>query len=88
MARPVPVLTDPWPGVLGRGRNVAGRADAWLSTAPGVAQHGRRHTHKALMEEPGTPAKLMDERMGHEDGSVQARYSTPEPRCAGSSWTV
>ena len=30
----------------------------------------------------GTPAVLMDERMGHEDGSVQARYShvTPEMR--------
>ncbi len=27
------------------------------------------------MEELGTPSKLMDERMGHEDGSVQARYS-------------
>jgi hypothetical protein len=23
----------------------------------------------------GTPPKLMDERLGHEDGSVQARYS-------------
>jgi hypothetical protein len=27
------------------------------------------------MEELGTPSKLMDERMGHADGSVQARYS-------------
>jgi hypothetical protein len=27
------------------------------------------------MVELRTPAKLMDERMGHEDGSVQARYS-------------
>jgi hypothetical protein len=27
------------------------------------------------MEELGTPAPLMDERMGHTDGSVQARYS-------------
>jgi hypothetical protein len=27
------------------------------------------------MEELGTPGKLMDERMGHEDGSVQATYS-------------
>jgi hypothetical protein len=27
------------------------------------------------MEELGTPTKLMDERMGHADGSVQARYS-------------
>ena len=33
-----------------------------------------RHTHKTLMRELGTPPKLMDERMGHEDGSVQARY--------------
>jgi hypothetical protein len=28
-----------------------------------------------MMEEVGTPPKLMDERLGHEDGSVQARYS-------------
>ena len=28
-----------------------------------------------LMEELGTPPKLMDERMGHADGSVQARYT-------------
>ena len=44
--------------------------------------HGLRHTHKTLMEELGTPPKLMDERMGHEDGSVQARYThvTPEMR--------
>jgi hypothetical protein len=27
------------------------------------------------MEELGTSSKLMDDRMGHEDGSVQARYS-------------
>jgi hypothetical protein len=27
------------------------------------------------MGELGTPSKLMDERMGHDDGSVQARYS-------------
>jgi hypothetical protein len=34
------------------------------------------------MEELRTPPKLMDERMGHEDGSVQARYShiTPDMR--------
>lgn len=34
------------------------------------------------MEELGTPSKLIDERMGHEDGSVQAVYShiTPEMR--------
>jgi hypothetical protein len=34
------------------------------------------------MEELGTVSTLMDERMGHQDGSVQARYShvTPETR--------
>jgi integrase len=75
-ARPVPVLAEPWPGVPARGRNAAGRADAcWLPITPGLTPHGLRHTHKTLMEELGIPAKLMDERMGHEDGSVQARYS-------------
>jgi hypothetical protein len=31
------------------------------------------------MEQLGTPPKLMDEWMGHEDGSVQARYSHVMP---------
>jgi integrase len=76
LVRPVPVLGEPWPGIPVRGRNAAGRADAcWLPLAPGLTPHGLRHSHKTLMEELGTPGKLMDERMGHEDGSVQARYS-------------
>jgi integrase len=76
LVRPVPVLGEPWPGIPVRGRNAAGRADAcWAPIAPGLTPHGLRHTHKTLMEELGTPSKLMDERMGHEDGSVQARYS-------------
>ncbi|MDM4721341.1 LacI family DNA-binding transcriptional regulator [Micromonospora sp. WMMA1363] len=82
-ARPVPVLADPWPGVPVRGRNATGRADScWLPIAPRLTPHGLRHTHKTVMVELGTPPKLMDERMGHEDGSVQARYShvTPEMR--------
>lgn len=35
-----------------------------------------------MMDELRTPPKLKDERMGHEDGSVQARYShiTPDMR--------
>jgi hypothetical protein len=28
-----------------------------------------------MMEEIGVPKKLQDDRMGHADGSVQARYS-------------
>jgi hypothetical protein len=75
-ARPVPVLADPWPGVPVRGRNAAGRADAcWVPVALGLTPHGLRHTYKTLMVELGTPATLMDEQMGHEDGSIQARYS-------------
>jgi integrase len=76
LVHPVPVLGEPWPGIPVRGRNAAGRADAcWVPIASGLTPHGLRHTHKTLMEELGTPGKLMDERMGHADGSVQARYS-------------
>jgi hypothetical protein len=75
-AHPVPLLADPWPGVPVRGRNASGRAEAcWLLIAPRLTPHSLRHVHKTLMEELGTTPKLMDERMGHEDGSVQARYS-------------
>lgn len=75
-SRPVPVVGQPWPGIPARGRNSAGRADVcWLPVAPGLTPHGLRHSHKTFMEELGTSGKLMDERMGHEDGSVQATYS-------------
>jgi integrase len=75
-ARPVPLVADPWPGVPVRGRNAAGRAQAcWLPVAPGLTPHGLRHTHRTVMEELSTSPKLMDERMGHADGSVQARYT-------------
>jgi hypothetical protein len=88
-ARPVPVLADPWPGIPVRGRNGAGRADAcWVPITPGLTPHGLPHTHKTLMEELGTPGKLMDERMGHEDGSVQARYSHTRRGCVSSSSTA
>jgi Phage integrase family len=43
--------------------------------AAGLTPHGLRHSHKTLMDELGVPPKLMDERMGHDDGSVQAGYS-------------
>jgi hypothetical protein len=73
---PVPLVAEPWPGVPVRGRNASGRADAcWMPIARGLTPHGLRHTHKTLMEELGTPPKLMDERMGHEDGSMQSRYT-------------
>lgn len=75
-AHPVPVLAEPWPGVPVRGRNASGRADAcWTPVAPGLTPHGLRHAHKTMMSELGTPPVLMDDRMGHSDGSVQSRYS-------------
>ncbi|MBT2206843.1 LacI family DNA-binding transcriptional regulator [Actinomadura sp. NEAU-AAG7] len=74
-AHPVPLVAEPWPGVPARGRGASRRAELhWLPIAPGLTPHGLRHTHKTLMRELGIPPKLMDERMGHLDGSVQARY--------------
>lgn len=67
-----------------RGRNASARADScWLPIAQGLTPHGLRHTHKTLIEELGIPPKLMDERMGHEDGSVQARYTHVTPLMRG-----
>ncbi|MFB9906274.1 LacI family DNA-binding transcriptional regulator [Allokutzneria oryzae] len=75
-ARPVPILGEPWPGIPVRGRNAPGRADAcWLPIAPRLTPHGLRHTHRTLLVELGMPGVLIDERMGHEDGSVQGRYT-------------
>ncbi|MFG2370431.1 LacI family DNA-binding transcriptional regulator [Streptomyces sp. NPDC048504] len=75
-ARPVPLLGEPWPGVPARGRGASDRADAcWLPIAKGLTPHGLRHTHRTVMEDLGTEKVLMDERMGHIDGSVSARYA-------------
>jgi integrase len=75
-ARPVPILVEPWPGMPVRGRNAASRADGcWMPIATGLTPHGLRHAHKTMLIGLGTPAVLMDERMGHIDGSIQARYS-------------
>ncbi|PRH80033.1 LacI family transcriptional regulator [Streptomyces solincola] len=78
--RPVPLLGEPWPGVPVRGRNASQRADAcWLPVAKGLTPHGLRHSHRTLMEDLGTEKVLMDERMGHLDGSVSARYAHVTP---------
>ncbi|GAB2331976.1 LacI family DNA-binding transcriptional regulator [Streptomyces variabilis] len=79
-ARPVPLLGEPWPGVPARGRGASDRADAcWLPIAKGLTPHGLRHTHRTVMEDLGTEKVLMDERMGHIDGSVSARYAHVTP---------
>jgi|SRR4051794_21457578 integrase len=60
------------------------KADAcWVPIAPGLTPHGLRHSYKTLMLELGTPATLMDAQMGHEDGSIQARYSHVTSGVAG-----
>ena len=75
-SHPVPIVGSPWPGIPARGRGASARADAcWLPVAPGLTPHSLRHTHKTTMVEFGTPAALMDDRLGHADGSVQARYT-------------
>lgn len=79
-ARPVPLLGEPWPGVPARGRGASDRADAcWLPIAKGLTPHGLRHTHRTVMEDLGTEKVLMDERMGHIDGSVSARCAHVTP---------
>lgn len=79
-ARPVPLLGEPWPGVPVRGRGAGNRADAcWLPVAKGLTPHGLRHTHRTVMEDLGTEKVLMDQRMGHIDGSVSARYAHVTP---------
>lgn len=76
LAHPVPIAAEPWPGVPVRGRGAAGRATAsWAPIKHKLTRHGLRHGHRTLMEELGTPKVLMDERMGHIDGSVSANYS-------------
>lgn len=76
LPRPVPLLGEPWPGIPLRGRDASGRATAcWAPIAPGLTPHGLRHSYKTLMVQLGTPPVVMDEHMGHEDGSIGARYS-------------
>ncbi|MGE6825832.1 LacI family DNA-binding transcriptional regulator, partial [Pseudomonas soli] len=75
-ARPVCVRAEPWPGQVVRGRHSAAQADAcWAPIAKGLTPHGLRHTGKSILEELGTPKVLVDERMGHIDGSTPAIYS-------------
>jgi integrase len=75
-ARPVCIVAgDRWPGAVVRGRWSATQADAcWAPVAAGLTNHGLRHCHSTWLEDLGTPSILIDERMGHLDGSVSARY--------------
>ena len=74
--RPVPISAGDFPGVPVRGRNAPGRADAcWMPIAKGTTPQGNRHSRRTLLKELGTPQKLTNARIGHEDSSVQSRYT-------------
>ncbi|MGW6456276.1 tyrosine-type recombinase/integrase [Streptomyces sp. NPDC055078] len=74
-AKPVPIMAETWPGVLAQGRGADQRATAcWVPIAQGLTPHGLRHSHSTHMEDLRTEKVLADERMGHIDGTVSARY--------------
>ncbi len=76
LPRPVPVSGSEFPCIPVRGSNAHGRADGcWMPIAKGMTPHGNRHAHRTLLEELGTPQKLIDARIGHENSSVQATYT-------------
>lgn len=76
----MPILGEPRPGIPTRGRGASQRADAcWLPIAKGLTPHGLRHSHQTMMDELSTEKVLRDERMGHLDGSVSARYTHVTP---------
>ncbi|MFD3356356.1 tyrosine-type recombinase/integrase [Streptomyces fradiae] len=57
-------------------RSRRGPAEAcWLPIKNRLTRHGLRHGHRTILEELGCPKVLADERLGHEDGSVSARYT-------------
>lgn len=72
---------DPW-SVLPTGKGIPRPAEpegVWEPICPEMTVHGLRHSHRAVLEEVGTPKVLMDERMGHSDPSISARYSHVTP---------
>ncbi|MFC9247794.1 LacI family DNA-binding transcriptional regulator [Streptomyces sp. NPDC057136] len=75
-AHPVCVVAgEQWPGAVVRGRWSGTQATAcWVPVAAGLTNHGLRHCHATWLEDLGAPKVLIDERMGHMDGSVSARY--------------
>lgn len=72
---------DPWSvAPTGKGvRRPKDPAGTWEPICEGMKPHGLRHSHRMLLEDLGTAKVLMDERMGHTDGSVSARYSHVTP---------
>lgn len=72
---------DPW-SVAPTGKGVRPPkepAGTWEAICAGMKPHGLRHSHRMLLEDMGTPKVLMDERLGHMDASISARYSHVTP---------
>ncbi|MEV0584036.1 hypothetical protein [Nonomuraea sp. NPDC050310] len=50
---------------------------SWLPIRPGLTPHGFRHGHQTWMDDGGIAPALKEERMGHENTSMQALYGHP-----------
>ena len=76
LARPLPLLADPFPGRPVRGRNSSEPAEmCGVPIAVDLTPHGLRHSHRTNLEEAGIRPVLIDERIGHDDGSVRRCYT-------------
>ncbi|WP_198036887.1 hypothetical protein [Nocardia sp. BMG51109] len=74
--RPVPVKADALQGVPVKGPHTQKRTDAcWTVICSDGRPHRNRHSHRTDLEEARIPKVLIDERIGHEDTSVQANYT-------------
>ncbi|GAA4237873.1 hypothetical protein GCM10022254_51490 [Actinomadura meridiana] len=61
--------------VLCGGATRRGAETCWTPIATGLTPHGLRHSHRTMLEDLGIAPVLIDDRMGHKDGSVQRRYT-------------
>ncbi|MGW5518731.1 tyrosine-type recombinase/integrase [Nocardia africana] len=74
--RPVLVSGTVFPGLPLKGPHAEQRADAcWMPVLDDIRPHRNRHSLRTDLEEAGIPKVLIDERLGHSDGSVQANYT-------------
>ncbi|MBF6063281.1 tyrosine-type recombinase/integrase [Nocardia terpenica] len=74
--RPVPISSDVFPGLPIKGAHPWRRADlCWMPIVDDARPHRNRHSLRTDLEEAGIPKVLIDERIGHADGSVHANYT-------------
>ncbi|MCC3771657.1 hypothetical protein K6I34_004721, partial [Streptomyces sp. UNOC14_S4] len=83
--RPVPLLAAPGPAYPSAEEEQTRAPRHAGPLAPEIIPHGfGQHTHKTRMRALRTPPKLIDEHLGHTNGSVPDLYDHVTPSCAGS----